>query len=130
MEPEMILEPGRGIVANAFVLVATIIAKVVRSDHAWLFLDAGCYNGLFEAMAYQGSTRYHVSSLRESTPETLASFALAGPTGDGPDIITRQAMLPHDISVGEKLVIHNVGAYSLSVTSRFNGFPKPEVHFA
>jgi diaminopimelate decarboxylase len=34
-----------------------------------------------------------------------------------------------DIDVGDKLIIHDVGAYSLVATSRFNGFPKPDVYF-
>jgi diaminopimelate decarboxylase len=44
-------------------------------------------------------------------------------------VITRDALLPRDMNVGDKLIIRNAGAYSLSVTSRFNGFPAPAVHF-
>lgn len=128
-KPQLILEPGRGIVAEAGVLVASVIARVPRGEHTWLFLDAGVYNGLFEAMAYQGSTRYPVESIRLSNASGEALFALAGPTGDSPDIITREALLPADIDVGDRLIFRNAGAYSLSVTSRFNGFPKPDAYF-
>jgi ornithine decarboxylase len=126
--PQLILEPGRGIVAEAAVLVASVIGRVRRGEHSWLFLDAGVYNGLFEAMAYQGSTRYPIDSVRLSNASGEALFALAGPTGDSPDIITREALLPRDIDVGDRLIIRNAGAYSLSVTSTFNGFPKPPVY--
>jgi len=101
---------------------------VERGAATWLFLDAGVYNGLFETMAYQGSTRYRITSLRPSLNSGEMMFALAGPTGDSPDIITREALLPGDIQVGDKLVIHDVGAYSLVCTSPFNGFPKPSVY--
>jgi ornithine decarboxylase len=126
-QPQLILEPGRAIVAEAGVLMASVIARVPRGNHEWLFLDAGVYNGLFEAMAYQGSTRYPVESVRLSNDSGEALFALAGPTGDAPDVITREALLPADTGVGDRLIFRNAGAYSLSVTSTFNGFPKPAV---
>jgi ornithine decarboxylase len=56
-------------------------------------------------------------------------FELAGPTGDSPDVITREALLPQDINVGDKLIIHHVGAYGLPTVSPFNGFPKPDVYY-
>jgi len=126
--PKLILEPGRGMVASTGIAVGTVIGRVERGIATWLFLDLGVYNGLFETMAYQGSTRYRITSLRPALNVGEQMFALAGPTGDSPDIITREALLPSDIQVGDKLVIHDVGAYSLCVTSRFNGFPKPSVY--
>jgi ornithine decarboxylase len=128
-EPKIILEPGRGLIADTGIAVATVIAKVERRGNTWLFLDLGVYNGLFETMAYQGSTRYPISSMRPVGDAGEALFELAGPTGDSPDVVTREALLPKDIEVGDKVIIHNVGAYSLTVTSNFNGFPKPEVYF-
>jgi ornithine decarboxylase len=128
-QPKIMLEPGRGMVATSGILVASVIGRVERPTHTWLFLDAGVYNALFEAMAYQGSTRYQVSSIWRSFNSGETMFALAGPTGDSPDIITREALLPKDIDIGHRLLFHNVGAYSLVVTSPFNGFPKPKVYF-
>jgi ornithine decarboxylase len=128
-QPQLMLEPGRGLVANTGVAVASVIGKVERPEYTWLFLDLGVYNGLFESMAYQGSTRYRVSSMRPSYHSGETLFALAGPTGDSPDVITREALLPQDIGVGDKLIFHSIGAYSLVATSAFNGFPKPGVYF-
>jgi len=128
-QPKMVLEPGRGMVADTGVLVASVIARVERRGSTWLFLDAGVYNGLFETMAYQGSTRYRITSVRPSKGSGVSLFAIAGPTGDSPDIITREALLPSDMAVGDKVVIHDVGAYSAVMTSTFNGFPKPDVYF-
>ncbi|MBX4187696.1 MAG: type III PLP-dependent enzyme [Candidatus Doudnabacteria bacterium] len=127
--PKLILEPGRGIIACTGVLVASIVGKVERMGSTWLFLDSGVYNGLFETMAYQGSTRYRITSLRPLYDSGEQMYALAGPTGDSPDVITHEALLPKELEVGDKLLIHDVGAYSLSVTSNFNGFPKPKAYF-
>lgn len=127
IKQNIIMEPGRGMIANSAVAVATIIGKAKRSDTNWLFLDLGVYNGLFEVMAYQGSTRYRCESLTKDGSD-VSRFALSGPTGDGPDVIDRDVELPSNIDVGDKVVIYDVGAYSLVATSPFNGFPKPCVH--
>ncbi len=128
-QPKIILEPGRAMVAESGILVTTVIARVGRGENTWLFLDAGVYNALFEAMAYQGSTRYPVTSLRNSYDSGEMLYALAGPTGDSPDIITREALLPRDLDVGDELIIHKVGAYTLTTASTFNGFPRPPVYY-
>lgn len=128
-KPRLVVEPGRGLVADAGILVASVIGKVERRGKTWLFLDAGAYNGLFEAMAYQGSTRYPIKRVRSADGVGEATFALAGPTGDAPDIITRDALLPRDMCVGDRLAIRNVGAYTLPFANTFNGFPMPPVYF-
>lgn len=128
-QPHLILEPGRAMVADAAVLVSTVIARIERIEHTWLFLDAGVYNGLFETLAYQGSIRYRITSLRPSFDAGESVFALAGPTGDSWDVVSREAHLPQDIQPGDKLVFHSVGAYNLVMVGRFNGFPKPAVYF-
>lgn len=129
--PQIIIEPGRAIVATAAVLVTEIIARVERSrlNTTWLFLDAGVYNALFEAMAFQGAIRYRIDPLGSWNGTQELEFGLAGPTGDGLDVITRHALLPETIGVGDKLIVRDVGAYSLALSSRFNGFARPAVHF-
>ena len=128
-QPRLILEPGRGIVGDSAVLVSTVIARIERKGSPWLFLDAGVYNALYEALPFQGSTRYRVTAMQPSKDCAQALFSLAGPTGDSPDVIMREATLPQNIAVGDRLIFHTVGAYSLVVASRFNGFPKPNVYF-
>lgn len=128
-QPRLVLEPGRAMVAESAVLVASVIARVERIEHTWLFLDAGVYNGLFESLAYQGSIRYRTSSLKEPGSAGEAVFALAGPTGDSWDVVSRETHLPADIAPGDKLIFHTVGAYNQVMVGKFNGFPKPEAYF-
>ena len=54
---------------------------------------------------------------------------LTGPTGDSLDIITRDAKLPANVMVGDRLVFENTGAYTVTMASPFNGFPRPELYF-
>ncbi|MDQ3014607.1 MAG: type III PLP-dependent enzyme [bacterium] len=128
-EVDVMMEPGRGIVGNTGLLITSVIARVQKDHNTWLFLDAGVFNALFEALAYQGSTRYPISCTRTKYDVGEKLFALAGPTGDSTDIITREALLPKDIDVGDRVIIHNVGAYTLTASSNFNGFPKPSVYY-
>jgi ornithine decarboxylase len=127
--PKVIMEPGRGIVASTTVLVAEVISKTVRNGKVWLCLDAGIYNALYEAMIHQGFTQYnvHPASVPLDNTEPMMCV-LAGPTGDSLDIISRDVVLPSYIDVGDKLIFENTGAYTITMASPFNGFPKPELY--
>lgn len=127
-QPLLIAEPGRRIVATCLSLVATIISRIERPDGPWLFLDCGVYNALYEALVHQGRTSYPVSQLDlRSADAPLAFYVLAGPTGDGLDMIARNVALPVDMAVCDRLLFRNVGAYTRAMASSFNGFPVPPV---
>ncbi|HSX15802.1 MAG TPA: type III PLP-dependent enzyme [Candidatus Saccharimonadales bacterium] len=120
-------EPGRGLVADAYVLVVGVFADARRENGRWLYVDAGAYNALLETMAYQGSMRYRIELLRDSTA-ALEPCIVTGPTGDSLDVIDKSAMLPADVKVGDRLVVRDVGAYSFVLTTAFNGFPVPPTY--
>ena len=123
----LMAEPGRFLVAPSMTLTTSIIARIVRDGRAWLYLDAGVYNALFEALAFQGRTRYAVRARRLSHEHGLDRYVLAGPTGDGLDVICDDAALPRDLDAGDQLVFERVGAYTLTMASEFNGFDIPRV---
>lgn len=127
--PRIIMEPGRGISATTTVMVSEIISKTVRNGKTWLVIDGGIYNCLYEAMIHQGTTQYDVHTV--AVPEEhveMMPCVLAGPTGDSLDIITRDILLPSFVSVGDRLIFENAGAYTVTMSSPFNGFPKPELY--
>ncbi len=125
---KVIIEPGRGIVAPCMALVVSVISKIERANGNWLYLDAGAYNALFETMAYQGTTRYRVSTVKDFQQGSNTHFILTGPTGDSIDKISDDEVLPSAIDIGDKLVIHDTAAYSLVLSTPFNGFPPPPVN--
>lgn len=128
-QPRIMIEPGRGIVATSTVLVTEVIARNDRAGKPWLCLDAGIYNALYEAMIHQGATRYPVYAFRPPTePTSELQFTLAGPTGDSLDIIARDVPLPASTEVGDRLIFEHAGAYSVTMASRFNGFPPTPVY--
>jgi ornithine decarboxylase len=126
--PQIVIEPGRGIVASSTVLVSTVISRTVRNGKVWLCMDAGIYNALYEAMVHQGLTQYAVHPFAAGQAGENMHVTLAGPTGDSLDIIARDIELPSNVEVGDKLIFENAGAYTLSMSCAFNGFPKPELY--
>jgi ornithine decarboxylase len=126
-EVEYLIEPGRGLVANSFVLITTIIAKASRAGKPWLYLDAGVYNALMESLTCQGSTKYLIESLAENHSASIENFIVAGPTGDDLDVISRNTVLPSVVKAGDKLIIWDTGAYTTVLATGFNGFPKPKM---
>lgn len=129
-QPRLIMEPGRGLVATSTILATRIIAKVERHGKKWLYVDGGIYNALYEAMIHQGATQYPVYALNNEAVDihNIVPYTIAGPTGDSLDVITRDVLLPSYLTIGDIIVFANAGAYTLSVCSRFNGFPQPELY--
>lgn len=129
-ETTLLMEPGRGLVAESAVLVVSVVSKLQRPGGTWLYLDAGSYNALFESMVMQGTMRYHTEIVAAGKlGDKVSHFVLTGPTGDGLDVVSYDAVLPSAIKEGDKIIFYHVGAYSLTLASPFNGFPRPDVYF-
>ena len=116
---EIFIEPGRAVVGDAGVFVATVIGKAARGDENWLYIDVGVFNGLMESV---GGIKYHyiVGSRNESKKWTVV-----GPSCDSFDVIDRDVELP-DPEVGNRILIPSSGAYTISYASEFNGFSIPK----
>lgn len=124
-EVEVMAEPGRGLVAEAGVIVAEVLL-VARKDeadlHRWVFLDIGKFSGLAETM--DEAIRYQFET-RHGEAET-GPCILAGPSCDSADVLyeKRPVQLPLELAAGDKLRILCTGAYTSSYSSvGFNGFP-------
>lgn len=117
---EITVAPGRGLVADAGILAASVVARADRESEKWLYLDVGVFNGLMEAV---GGMKYTVVADRAGEE---MEFVLAGPSCDSFDVITHEARLP-DIKVGDNVYILTAGAYTTAYASQFDGFPLPRV---
>lgn len=112
-------EPGRYLTNNSSVMIGTVIGKAKRGSTEWLYLDVGVYNGLFEVL--EGFI-YELTSSSQSGNEL--HYAVGGPTCDGLDVIRRDVLLP-ETNIGDKVYIHNAGAYSISM-EKYNGLNFPD----
>jgi ornithine decarboxylase len=123
-------EPGRHLVAEAGVMVATVIGRVRRGGEDWLHLDVGAYNGLMEAQQTGGRWPFPFRTSRHGSPDAARiPFTVTGPTCDSSDTICYGALLPATLEEGDRVYIGSTGAYTLGYASAFNGFPPPEQRF-
>jgi ornithine decarboxylase len=123
-------EPGRALVAESAVLVATVIGVERRGRERWAYLDVGGYNGMMEAVQTAGRWQFPLLTSRAdhfdapSVPTTVT-----GPSCDSSDTMFYDAPLPASLETGDRLYIGTAGAYTISYASHFNGFPPPHVVF-
>jgi ornithine decarboxylase len=57
----------------------------------------------------------------------LYKSSLWGPTCDGLDCIVKECKLP-ELNSGEWIIFRDMGAYTMSAASTFNGMPKPKMY--
>ena len=118
--PELVCEPGRAMVAEAFSLATQV--RAIR-DGAHVFLNDGVYGGLAELLLIGLIDRVEVRS-PEGTPRTGAGRdrIVFGPTCDSVDRLPGTLPLPADMAEGDWVVFDGMGAYSTATVTRFNGF--------
>jgi ornithine decarboxylase len=122
---EIIMEPGRSLVAGSGVLVTEVVLISQKSRigvDRWVYLDTGTFNGLIETIGE--SLKYPLYC--ETKGPVCDSFIIAGPTCDSQDILYENFRnpLPQNISIGSRIYWLTTGAYTASYCSvGFNGFP-------
>lgn len=116
---EIFIEPGRAVVGDAGIFVATVIGKAARADENWLYLDVGVFNGLMESVGGIKYTYIVESKKRQK------KWVIAGPSCDSFDVMDREVELPEP-DIDSRILILSSGAYTTSYASTFNGFPVPK----
>ncbi|HVK21753.1 MAG TPA: type III PLP-dependent enzyme [Actinokineospora sp.] len=123
--PELLIEPGRAVVATAGLIRTEVVLVSRKSDsdeHRWVYLDIGRYSGLAET-----ENEYIAYRLRTAHPESPdGPVIIAGPTCDGDDVLYQHTpyRLPTALRAGDHVDILDAGAYTASYSSvSFNGFP-------
>ncbi|MGI9389370.1 MAG: type III PLP-dependent enzyme [Boseongicola sp.] len=117
--PELVCEPGRAMVAEAFTLAARV--KTIREDGS-VFLNDGIYGGLAEAPILGNVDRIEIASAdgqRHGAPKARVVF---GPTCDSLDRLPGTIDLPADLVADDWVLFHGLGAYSTATVTRFNGY--------
>ncbi len=128
--PEMLVEPGRFLVADAGVVQAEVVLVSRRGTDPvrWVYLDIGRFGGLAE-------TEGEAIKYRITTPHDggeCGPVAIAGPTCDGADILYEKSnyRLPLALASGDRLSLLSTGAYVTTYASqRFNGFAPLTEHY-
>ncbi|GJQ09800.1 hypothetical protein GpartN1_g1591.t1 [Galdieria partita] len=151
---KVIAEPGRYFVSSAFTLATRIIARRFRTQiqeagvsrlkasfclqedisHSDLvadyYIDDGVY-GSFRDVVSLGVTFYPKTFISSHAVIDYSRFVRScvfGPTCDSIDCIIRNYPLPI-LEVGDWLYFTNMGAYTVSLASCFNGFSCPNIKY-
>jgi ornithine decarboxylase len=122
-------EPGRGLVAEAGMIVAEVVLVSRKSDrdmHRWVYLSIGRFSGLAETEGE--AIRYQFVTPRDG--DATGPCIVAGPSCDSADVLyeKRPMQLPLTLKAGDRVLIRNTGAYTSTYSSVcFNGFPPLDV---
>ena len=118
--PELWLEPGRFIVADAGVLLTRVTTLKNNPFRSYVGVDAG-FNTLVRPTMY-GS--YH-EILNASNPSgERGIYDVYGPLCESGDVFARDRPLSHPRE-DDILAILNTGAYGFSMSSQYNSRPRP-----
>jgi ornithine decarboxylase len=113
-------EPGRALVAES----GSLLVRVEGRKKGMLYLNDGTYGGLFDA-GFPGFI-YPVKAIRTKNKDPLSlinsPFGFYGPTCDSLDSMKGPFYLPENIAEGDYIEIGQLGAYSRSIRTGFNGF--------
>jgi len=122
--PEIVVEPGRFIVAEAGVLAAEVVlvSRKAKDDPVrWVYLDVGRFSGLAETEGE--AIKYRITTPHDG--KAKGPVAIAGPTCDSVDTMYEKSgyQLPQALKAGEQVLLHATGAYTTTYSSvGFNGF--------
>ncbi len=123
-EVKLLAEPGRSIVSDCM----SLVVKVNHRKNNSLFINDGIYGSLNNAGKFNFIYPAKLFG-RKDTTSKLIPFSFYGPTCDSADFIKGPFYLPNSVSEGDYIELFNMGAYSTTMKTDFNGFFKKTEFF-
>ncbi len=118
---ELLLEPGRSIVANSGLLITKVEYTKHQDDNHFAIVDAGM-NDLIRPALYQAWMR--VLPEKEPKPsDQRFIYNVVGPICESSDVLAYQREL--SVQQDDLLIICSAGAYGFSMASNYNSHPRP-----
>ncbi|MCO5060108.1 MAG: alanine racemase [Rhizobiaceae bacterium] len=119
----LVAEPGRVIVARAFSLIVRVLLRKGRR----LYINDGIWASLSDSWTGKITLPARFISdpairNRNGDEDNIVPFRVCGATCDSVDILSRPFWLPETVDTGDWIEIGNIGAYSMALRTRFNGF--------
>jgi ornithine decarboxylase len=119
----LIAEPGRVVVARCLSLIVRVLLRKGRrlyiNDGIWASLSDSWTGKITLPARFIPDPARRGRSARE---DGLVAFKVCGATCDSVDILSRPFWLPDTVDAGDWIEIGHIGAYSLALRTRFNGF--------
>lgn len=111
-------EPGRALVADAMSLVVQI---QLRKGDA-LYINDGIFHSMSESAVAGVQLPARLIRPGGGMAQDTTDFTIFGPTCDSTDLLPHTVALPADAGEGDWIEFGQIGAYSNSMATRFNGF--------
>ena len=129
--PEIVIEPGRFLVADAGVVSSEVVLVSRKAENdpvRWVYLDIGRFGGLAETEGE--SIKYALQTRHDGGAE--GPVTIAGPTCDSTDTLYEASnyRLPMALTAGDRVELLATGAYVTTYASqKFNGFEPLGEHY-
>jgi len=117
-KPELLCEPGRALVAES----GSSIVRIVLRKKQKIYINDGTYGSLFDAGVPNFILPTRMIPNGRLTSKKLTSYSMYGPTCDSIDYMKGPFVLPNNLKEGDYIEIGQLGAYSLTFRTKFNGF--------
>jgi ornithine decarboxylase len=122
-KPELFCEPGRALVAES----GSSIVRVVLRKKQKLYINDGTYGSLFDAGVPNFVLPTRMIPNGRIASKKLTAYSLYGPTCDSIDYMKGPFILPNNLKEGDYIEVGQLGAYSLTFRTKFNGFYSDEI---
>jgi diaminopimelate decarboxylase len=117
---EILIEPGRSIVAEAGVLLTRVLYRKSNGEREFVIVDAAM-NDLIRPALYQ--SHHEIVPLRNSPGNAIVADVV-GPVCESGDFLARARALPN-VLPGDLLAVCTAGAYGFVASSNYNSRPRP-----
>lgn len=125
-DPEIIIELGRAIIAEAVDLLIPVLAVEKRNKRKCVYFNDGVFTSFSDAVVHKWPYNFKFKGKNDRKLSLEKEKAiLFGRTCDSGDVLGK-INLPRDLAEGDYLHLENAGAYMDSQTTYFNGFEPPQ----
>ena len=118
---KIIFEPGRSIIGNAGVLISKVIYIKKGSRKDFIILDAAM-NDLIRPALY--NAKHRIIPVKKSKIKSKKNYEFVGPICESTDKFLTTIKF-QKLKEKELIIICDVGAYGMSLSSNYNVRPKP-----
>lgn len=117
-DAELWCEPGRALVAES----SSILTEVTLVRGNSVYINDGAFGTLYDAAHCDWTYPTRLIRNGSKPSKRLKAFRLFGPTCDSSDVVQGPIFLPEDIEEGDVIEIGMLGAYGVTMQTRFNGY--------
>jgi diaminopimelate decarboxylase len=117
---ELIVEPGRFLVAESGVLLTRVLYRKESGSKRFMIVDAGM-NDLLRPSHYEA--HHEIEVVLPSTSDTV-QVDVVGPVCESGDFLALDRAMPN-VGAGTLLAVRNAGAYGFVMSSTYNSRPRP-----